>query len=378
MAILSGILYSSQFFLTTVRHLMRILVLLGVVAVVFAGCGSGSVYRDERSHALLRMNALDHGAVFRHGGGPDSCDVYGARDAWVFKAGDTYIMHYDAAGPRGWLCARATSIDLLNWKRDGPVMELGPPGTPDEASASYGVTFHDGSEWHMFYLGTRNASPPPDRVPMVPYLTLKARSSSPFGPWIKQREVVPFDLAPGTYYSRSASPGMVVRGDGEYLQFFSAADGDPQLSRTLGIARTRDLHGTWQPDSVPALPPEEQIENSSLYFEESNGTWFLFTNHVGFREGEEEYTDAIWVYWSRDLTRWNPEHKAVVLDRNNCRWSRRVIGLPSVVRFGNRLALFYDGVEGDGMGHMARDIGLAWLRLPLVAPRWTTDVDSGE
>jgi predicted GH43/DUF377 family glycosyl hydrolase len=207
---------------------------------------------------------------------------------------------------------------------------------------------------------------------------MKARSDSPSGPWIKQPDVVPFDLVPGTYYSRSASPGMVVRGNGEYLQFFSAADGDLQLRRTLGIVRTRNLHGTWQPDPTPALPLDEQIENASLYFEESNGTWFLFTNHVGFREGEEEYTDAIWVYWTRDLNQWNPGNKAVVLDRDNCIWSRRVIGLPSVVRFGNRLALLYDGVEGEGQGHMARDIGLAWLRLPLVPPHWATGVASQE
>ena len=49
-------------------------------------------------------------------------------------------------------------------------------------------------------------------------------------------------------------------------------------------------------------------------------------------------------------------------------WSKRVIGLPSVVRFGSRLALFYDGVEGEGTSHMKRDIGVAWLRLPLMVP----------
>jgi hypothetical protein len=47
--------------------------------------------------------------------------------------------------------------------------------------------------------------------------------------------------------------------------------------------------------------------------------------------------------------------------------------LPSVVRVGDRLALFYDG-NGDAKmpagvkSHMNRDIGLAWLRLPLVPP----------
>jgi hypothetical protein len=115
----------------------------------------------------------------------------------------------------------------------------------------------------------------------------------------------------------------------------------------------------------------EQVENSSLYFEEANRTWFLFTNHVGL-DGIE-FTDAVWVYWSKDLNRWDPARKAVVLDAGNCSWSKHIIGLPSVIRVGDRLALFYDGNAGakrpEGVkSHMNRDIGLAWLRLPLTPP----------
>ena len=62
------------------------------------------------------------------------------------------------------------------------------------------------------------------------------------------------------------------------------------------------------------------------------------------------------------------EHKAVVLDAQNCNWSPNIIGLPSVVKIGSRLALYYDGYNGDDFGHMGRDIGLAWLELPLIAP----------
>jgi len=29
-------------------------------------------------------------------------------------------MHYDAAGPTGWLTALATSRDLVNWRKQGP------------------------------------------------------------------------------------------------------------------------------------------------------------------------------------------------------------------------------------------------------------------
>ncbi len=110
----------------------------------------------------------------------------------------------------------------------------------------------------------------------------------------------------------------------------------------------------------------QQIENSTLYYEPSNRTWFLFTNHVGL-EGFE-YTDAVWVYWTKDLNRWNPQDKAVVLDDTNCTWSSKCIGLPSVVQVQGRLAILYDAPGGDSKSHMQRDVGLAWLDLPLVPP----------
>lgn len=326
------------------------------------------MYVDGRPAPQLRMDASDQGVVLRYGSGPDSCDALGARDVWVYQSDSTYIMHYDGAGPLGWLCVRARSTDLEHWSIDGPVLPLGGDQDEDSKSASYGITVTDGTGWHMFYLGTQFTSPPPERIPSLPYLTLKARSTSPFGPWIKQRDVVPFRPKQGTYYSHTASPGQIVRHNGEYLQFFSAAVQKGRIRRSLGIARTWNLDAPWWISPAPIVPLREQIENASLYFEEESATWFLFTNHVGLYEGEDEYTDAIWVYWSKDILKWNPADKAVVLDRRNCGWSKRVIGLPSVVRYGKRLAIFYDGVEGDGTGHTGRNVGLAWLPLPLRIP----------
>jgi hypothetical protein len=101
-----------------------------------------------------------------------------------------------------------------------------------------------------------------------------------------------------------------------------------------------------------------------MYFEPSSRTWFLFTNHIGIENGNE-FTDAIWVYWTRELNRWNTADKAVVLDGRNCTWSHKCIGLPSVVKVGERLAIFYDAPGGDNTSHMKRDVGVAWLNLPL-------------
>ena len=153
----------------------------------------------------------------------------------------------------------------------------------------------------------------------------------------------------------------------EYLMFFSAAKQDAKgVHRTLGIARTKDLNSPWIIDPEPILPASEQIENSSLYFEPANDTWFLFTNHIGLGAGE--YTDAVWVYWTNDLNHWDPKNKAVVLDAKNCTWSKACIGMPSVIKTGNRLAVFYDAPGGTSTSHMGRNLGLAWLDLPLNPP----------
>lgn len=324
-------------------------------------------YPDGRPAATLRLEAKDQGVVLTHGGGPGECDKLGARDVWVFGAGGRYFMHYDGAGPRGWLSCLATSPDLVHWTKKGPVLDFGGPGEDDSASASYGVTFFDGRTWHMFYLGTPHVSPAPDLVPSFPYLTMKARGPSPAGPWTKERGVVPFRCVPGTYYDVTASPGQIIRRGDEYLMFFSAASLDGRgTHRTIGLARTRDLDGTWLVGARPLLPPAEQVENTSLYFEAANATWFLFTNHVGLEAFE--YTDAVWVYWSKDPTVWNPSDKAVVLDGRNCAWSAKCIGLPSVVKVKDRLAILYDAPGGQSKSHMGRDVGLAWLDLPLRPP----------
>lgn len=325
-------------------------------------------YPDGRPSAALRMEARDQGIVLRHGDGPGQCDLLGARDLWIFPNQGLYYLHYDGAGPKGWLACLAVSHDLIHWAKRGPILDFGKPGEADSASASYGTTYRDNKTWHLFYLGTPHTSPAPDLIPAFPYQTMAARSHSPVGPWVKQPGVVPFRCVPGTYYSVTASPGQIVRSGKEYLMFFSAASQDERgTHRTLSIARTRDLDGPWAVDPQPIFPPAEQIENSSIYFEPSNRYWFLFTNHIGLANGE--YSDAIWVYWTQDLNHWKAADKAVVLDGRNCQWSHRCIGLPGVVKYGKRLAVLYDAPGEDSESHMGRDIGLAWLNLPLSPPK---------
>lgn len=329
----------------------------------------GVNYRDNRPRAYYRINAADSGIILRYGDGKDSCDTYGAREAIVNREGGTYYLFYDGAGKDGWLACLAESKDLKTWTKKGPILTLGRPGTDDSKSASAPWIIKEKATWHMFYLGTPNTTPAPDRIPSFPYLTMKAKSKSIEGPWIKQYDVAPFPRNTSGFYTVTASPGFIVKDKGEYLQFFSgASEKDGKTKRTLGIARTRDLNGSWKVDSLPIFSSDEQVENSSLYFDQKAKMWFLFTNHIGINKKGKEYTDAVWMYWSKDINKWNASHKAIVLDSSNCTWAKGAIGMPSVIKVGDRLALFYDAPEGNSIGHMKRNIGLAWLALPIKLP----------
>jgi predicted GH43/DUF377 family glycosyl hydrolase len=351
----------------------RVFSVVSIICFYSSAYAQTKGYLDKRPQAILRMNARDEGIVLRYGNGPDSCDILGAREAIINKEGNTYYLYYDGAGNDGWKACIAVSKNLKKWAKKGAILKLGASGSSDAKSASAPWAIKENDTWHMFYLGTPNASPAPDRVPLFPYLTMKAKSNSLAGPFTKQYDVTPFATKENTFYSVTASPGFIVKNGKEYMMFFSGAttegSGYSIAKRTLGIARTKYLDSAWQIDEKPIVPLPEQIENSSLYYEPSGKYWYLFTNHIGIDPKDSvEYTDAIWVYWSKDLNKWNTKDKAVVLDSSNCSWSKGAIGMPSVIKAGNRLALLYDAFEGYNTFHMRRNIGLAWLKLPLKIP----------
>jgi predicted GH43/DUF377 family glycosyl hydrolase len=309
---------------------------------------------------------VDEGVVMKYGDGPDSCDTYGAREAVLNKEGDTYYLYYDGAGKDGWIACLAESKDLKSWTKKGPILTLGENGKNDSKSASSPWVIKDKDTWHMFYVGTPNTTPAPYRIPAFPYLTMKAKSKSLSGPWVKQYDVIPLPPKDNSYYTVTSSPGFVVKHKNEFLQFFSGATQEGKIvKRTLGIARTKNLDQSWIIDEKPIFPLEEQVENSSVFFDASSKTWYLFTNHIGINEKREEYTDAIWVYWTKDINKWDSADKAVVLDAKKSVWAHGAIGMPTVIKVGNKLAMLYDAAEGNSTSHMRRNIGLAWMDLPL-------------
>jgi hypothetical protein len=323
-------------------------------------------------------NVHDVGFVMEFGNGgllpqpcPGNCDYLGARDTWLwFDPEDKewpYKFTYDGSGPEGWLACLAVSNDptLRNWTKKGTLLELGKPGSVDSNSASYLTTYQlDDGSWLGWYLGTNQTSPPPGDVPIGPYYTLLASAPSTSGPWTK-------NSALGNVI-QSGSPGVVMKSpdtQGEYWQFCTGCAGG-----SIGLATTFNLTGLWQ-EKMPLIT-DAPVENTSLYYEEANGLWFLFTNQIGLDSGGMAFDAHIVVYWSSNLTNWSPMNKATVLNQTNAiepRIQVGRVGLPSVLRIpGNdkQLAVLYDGggYRSDVSYNENCSVALLWIDLPLTPP----------
>jgi len=321
------------------------------------------------------------------------------REAMLHRVNGSYYLVYDAFGSseiadQVRVCM-AKSENLTDWIKLGPKLE--PTGmtlgdTPlryaDYNCACSPWFLQEDGKWYIFYIGSCGSGV----VPLTPYTSLLATADNFEGPWQKQNTQnkknnhVLIPLKKDSYYEETACSGHVLRNpkwrgeqdteNKKYMMFFGAAAYRPELERCIGIARTNELTASgdwddpegnfWQVDEQPIIPASHDVENTSIYYEPANQTYFLFTNHI---DETNCYTDAIWVYWTKDLDCWNPENRAVVIDAGVSSWAKGAIGMPTVLKIdAHTLALVYDGVEGMGRGHLDRDIGLAYISLPLFPP----------
>ena len=325
-------------------------------------------------------------------------DGGGIREAILTPADGGWYLNYDGAAPGArpdsyWNACQAFSTDLTHWEKLGANLLSGalvhPDGSEDiykdfrSASSPWSI-FADG-KWYHYYVGADHTSP--DGTPAFLYSTLLATSETMRGAWHKDcdepghEKHVCFPAGmPGSWDDCTVSPGVVLENprwradparEKRWMMLYSGCCSG-YTRRGLGIARTDDLAAAddfnkqtgdfWQKDPLPVLPPEDDIENTSVFYEASSGLYWLFTNHIY----DNAYTNSVWVYWSRDPNCWDAENKAVAVDASVSSWAKGAIGMPSVVqKDADTLTLLYDAVPGSGTGHLGRSIGAVEIALPL-------------
>lgn len=323
-------------------------------------------------------------------------DGGGIREAVLNYVNGTYYLFYDGATPGAkpdsyWNACLAESKDCISWKKRGLVLKSSAITHPESSnlvymdfkSASSPWVYQNDGKWYMYYVGAGNCSP--EGIPALPYSTLLAQAGKIDGPWYKRNDIngcekhVCFPLGKDSWDDSTASPGQVIKNpnynpnttEKEFLMFYSGCCSG-LTKRSIGIARTNNLGCSddydkeqgefWERDKNPILSPDEDIENSSVFYEEESGYYYLFTNHIY----NNSHTDSIWVYRTKNIEKWCQEDKAIVVDSNVSTWAKGAIGMPNVLKKDAKtLILIYDGVVGNGIGHLNRCIGLAEIELPL-------------
>lgn len=92
-------------------------------------------------------------------GGVDEPDAYGVADPCVLKENGTYRMWYAGYDGNSWQIHYATSIDGVNWTKEGVVLSPGNRGELDELGIQNPVVITRAGQYELWYQGQSTSSP---------------------------------------------------------------------------------------------------------------------------------------------------------------------------------------------------------------------------
>jgi hypothetical protein len=269
--------------------------------------------------------------------------------------------------------------------------------------------FKEGNHYYMFYLASAGVYSPGEPLFKVggDYRIGLARATTIDGPWVKlkgdgtlnsassdDKPLLPRGTEDG-YWDNIFNTSFVglVKKDGQYLLFYTG-HGDRGFG--VGLAKAGSILGPYQKFNYQGkndniiIPPEEMVENLSLYFDQPSNSWFLFGNYLKIgcgcpcRGGQ-----GVVVYRSQDLFNWDISKKKylVMVDENypcpaipyedfniyNQQSSqfRGHVGVPGIIKDPklDQLYLYFDANDfnmadqNDPQNHFFRDIYL--MQIPL-------------
>jgi hypothetical protein len=271
----------------------------------------------------------------------------------------------------------------VEWTWDQVVVPPGDPGTWDSGRHNMGDVVFDGTTYHMYLVGGPGFTPI-DNIWSVGHWewddilqTWLADSANPV--------LVP---EPGQWDAGFGSIAVLYDG-ATFHMWFSAAAGVNEPSY-VGYATDADGRGDWTKyagnplvglgpgapgawDDYGTVPKTVLVEGSSLRM------WY-----VAFQGG---YLDGTWRIGHARSTdggiTWNKEPDTPVLEAKEP-WEGNKAYQPTVVRYGDRFAMWYTGYNGvtAALGYAVSPDGLTWTKWPanpVLTPRpGCNTVDSSE
>ncbi len=114
---------------------------------------------DGKSHWRIGYADSQDGIIFKNQkavldiGPASGLDCEHVYTPVVVKQGGIYTMFYAGYGgfPRGWRILRATSVDGINWRKQGLALDLGQPGDFDSANLLPGSVIYSQGLFKMWY-----------------------------------------------------------------------------------------------------------------------------------------------------------------------------------------------------------------------------------
>ncbi|HUS52081.1 MAG TPA: hypothetical protein VMX77_01290 [Candidatus Bathyarchaeia archaeon] len=159
--------------------------------------------------------------------------------------------------------------------------------------------FKEGNYYYMFYLASAGVYNPDEPLFKVggDYRIGLARATTLDGSWIKlkgdgtlnptssnDKPLLPRGIE-DDYWDNIFNTSFVslLKKDGQFFLFYTG-HGDRGFG--VGLARASSILGPYQKLNPPGkndniiIPPEEMVENLSLYFDQPSNSWFLFGNYL--------------------------------------------------------------------------------------------------
>ena len=188
----------------------------------------------------------------------------------VVRVNGTYWMFYDGTpqidGSEYRIFA-ATSLDGVNWTKQGVVLDLGPPGSPDAVSLVYPHALYVHDTFYLWYTGLSSMSPPDNGAIML------AESANGLN-WTKQGVVLAQGAA-GSLDGYNAVAGSVALDGSTFVMVY---DGESAYftSHLLYAVSADGVHWTKEGVALDREPPQETYLAQPDLVVVPGGSWDLY------------------------------------------------------------------------------------------------------
>jgi Concanavalin A-like lectin/glucanases superfamily/Glycosyl hydrolases family 43/PKD domain len=285
---------------------------------------------------------------------PSTPILLGHTEPDVIKVGDTFYMYYRNDATKGASISVMSSTDGLNWVERGTVLTNSSSGW-DSAEVIAPSVYFDGSTYYLYYEAD-NANTPGKRAIGV------ATASSPTGPFTKHSGnpiLQPTEAWEGHSSSVYGIVGTPVITKGPNGIFYLFYHGFKSGADRVGVAYSNNPLGPWnkEPNNpILDLGPsgswdDAKVAPSSVYFD---GATKVMVFYEGFNGNQEPIIN--WRIGIADGSIDSADGRIKSLTRRGApainlgaegSWDDTTVQLPSVIRIGDELWVYYSGNSGQ-------------------------------